>query len=102
MRKAYRIDCEKMGVSYQDSGPCRSYELSAAGNDHDSMLSTAQVVELSQDGIEMAIYPLSNASLAVQRRGHSMIGSFWQREYQSQIERARALTSVCVAAGVES
>lgn len=58
----YGIDTD-LGVSYQDIGPWRSYQLTAYGDSFNELLEDASISEIDQDGGELAgPYPLEDAT----------------------------------------
>lgn len=67
------ISTEEMGIDYADSGRWRSYELDTHGNSMDECEENASVSETDQDGGEIDIYSLKDASSEVFDRAIEMI-----------------------------
>lgn len=67
----YSID-QDTGLA-ADSGPFRSYQLCAVGNDFQSLLHDAYIFEINPDGDEMRGYPLAEARSDVQVVAEKML-----------------------------
>jgi hypothetical protein len=61
----YGIDTD-VGVSYQDEGPWRSYQLTASGDSLEELLISAEIAEIDQDGGDLDLYSLEDAPNEVQ------------------------------------
>ena len=59
MKVRFSIQYEDLGISFQDAGPWRSYELSARGNTLEEMLEDATISETDQDGGTIDCYGLN-------------------------------------------
>lgn len=53
---------EDLGISYQDSGPWRSYSISAGGDNIDELMEDVTISETDQNGGELDCYGLDAAS----------------------------------------
>jgi hypothetical protein len=64
----YFIPDGDLGISYQDEGPWRSYEISdARGNTREEFLESLAISEVDQDGGELDTYGFADAPCEVQR-----------------------------------
>lgn len=61
----YGIDTD-VGISYQDEGPWRSYQLTASGDSLEELLADASISEIDQDGGDLDHYPLEDATNEIQ------------------------------------
>lgn len=68
----FNID-EDLGIMYQDSGPWRSYQLTASGNTFEELLEDATISEVDQDGGELNCYGLDDADTEVERETIKLI-----------------------------
>ncbi len=68
----YGIDTD-LGVSYQDEGPWRSYQLTASGDTLEELLEDANIAEIDQDGGDLDFYPLEDASNEVEKQATKLI-----------------------------
>lgn len=57
----FSID-QDTGISYEDSGRWRSYQLYASGNDIDELMADAHIAEVDQNGDDINFYPLEESS----------------------------------------
>lgn len=73
MKPCYSFDGVDMGISYQDAGPWRSYELTSFGNTFAHLIENATVTELDHDGGEIRSYGLIEAPGNVAERACQMI-----------------------------
>jgi hypothetical protein len=73
-KRKYKIDIsEDTGVFHEDTGPWRSYELEAYGNTVEEALESAYIYEIDQDGGELNLYGLEDASSKLQKVARMMI-----------------------------
>jgi hypothetical protein len=73
-KRKYKIDISAdTGVFYQDAGPWRSYELEAYGDTVQEALDGAYIYEIDQDGGELNLYSLEDASSKLQQVARMMI-----------------------------
>ena len=62
-----------LGIEYQDSGPWRSYRITASGNSVKEMIDDATVEEIDQDGGELDCYGLDDAPREVSDAAEKLI-----------------------------
>lgn len=61
MKVKFYID-EDLGIDHRDSGPWRSYSISAGGNTIEELIEDATISETDQDGGELNFYSIDDAS----------------------------------------
>lgn len=66
---------QDLGLDYQDWGQWRSYELIAGGDSYEELLESASIVEINQEGKELACYGLNRAEPDVYREAVFLIQS---------------------------
>jgi hypothetical protein len=62
--ETYSVDCDT-GIEHRDSGPWRSYHLTAEGSTLEELLESAHIWEIDQDGGSLSDYPLDNCGTSM-------------------------------------
>ena len=72
------IETDDLGVSYEDCGAWRSYSAHTQGETVTELLENCMIVEIDQDGGDIAGYPLCDATGEVAKAAERWIDVLWR------------------------